>query len=1066
MASAQQGETTGGAAETATSTDRDVSDQASAGRVLYLAHDLDDPAIWRRVRMLRRAGAEVDLAGFRRGDGPLPGAAIVLGRTRNARMAHRIVSILRARRGLRRALRSVGRPDAIIARNLEMLALAGPLRRGFGAGPPIRLIYEVLDIHRLLVGTGRSSRLLRRIERRLCREIDLLLLSSPAFAREYVEHFGQCRAPIALVENKVPEADLAGMVPPPRRRDEAEEAIRIGWFGILRCAWSLACLDAVTRAAPGRYRVILRGRPALDAVPGFHEIVAANPDLTFEGPYDYPDDLPVIYGDVDLAWLVDRYDAGANSDWLLPNRLYESGAIGVPPIGLAGTEIAATLQALSIGVILDAPTATATSRALAALTPEARADLRGRQDTVPRSRWIADGAECRALLADVLGPREPVPTPEPDGGLLIVIPALNEARHIGGVIDTLAPSMRRLRSAGRAVRLVVSDGGSRDDTIRIASARAAALPDLRIDVIDNPGRLQSAGLNRAVAQADDGMTWFLRMDAHAIYPETYVETLLDEARRTGAASVVVAMRAIGRGRMQRAIALVQNSRLGNGGAAHRMGGAGRVVEHGHHALMRLDAFRAVGGYDESFSHNEDAELDIRLVGSGASLWLTGKTGLDYLPRDRLDALAKQYFAFGRGRARTVRKHRIRPRLRQAVLMALAPLVALSALTPVEPIFAAPVLAWLLACVGGGIVLALSRRSALALTAGPIAALMQLAWSLGFWWQFVRPTPAPAITRRFTPPPEVPAGEVTVGICTFRRSSLLATLDTIERQVVPPGISLRIVVSDNDTQPSAKDALAEFAARSRHEVVYLHAPAGNISVARNAILDEGVRRGSTRLAFIDDDELAPPDWLQSLLERMAEDGADAVVGPVRAIYEAEAPAWMRALGIHDTIPELDPRGRPIAGHSCNVLLNTDAAAFQGLRFDLGRGVSGGEDTAFFEAARRRGARMAVAPDAWLTEPVPPDRARLRWLLKRRYRMGQTHGSLLSEGATVGDAALNLARAAAKVGWCAVATLVTAPVARRRNANLLRGALHVGTMSALLGVAPVRIYGEPVSADRSY
>ncbi|MFO6464234.1 glycosyltransferase [Jannaschia sp. KMU-145] len=1066
MASAQQGETTGRAAAAMWSTGRDAPDPASAGRVLYLAHDLDDSAIWRRVRMLRRAGAEVELAGFRRGDGPLPGTAIVLGQTRNARMAQRIASVLRARIGIRRALRGVARPDAIIARNLEMLALAGPLRRGFEAGPPIRLIYEVLDIHRLLVGTGPPSRLLRRIERRLCREVDLLLLSSPAFAREYFERFGQCRAPIALVENRVPEADLAGWVPPPDRQDEADGPIRIGWFGILRCAWSLACLDAVTRAAPGRYRVLLRGRPALDAVPGFHEIVAANPDLSFEGPYGYPDDLPIIYGDVDLAWLVDRYDAGANSDWLLPNRLYESGANGVPPIGLAGTEIAATMRSLGIGVILDAPTTTATSRALAALTPEARADLRRRQDAVPRSRWIADGAESRALLAEMLGPCDPKQAPKPDGGVLIVIPALNEARHIGSVIDTLAPSMRRLRSAGRAVRLVVADGGSRDDTIRIARARAAAHPDLAIDVIVNPGRLQSAGLNRAVTQAGDGTTWLLRMDAHAIYPEAYLETLLEEARRTGAASVVVAMRAIGRGRMQRAIALCQNSRLGNGGAAHRMGGAGRAVEHGHHALMRLDAFWAVGGYDESFSHNEDAELDIRLVASGASLWLTGKTGLDYLPRDRLDALAKQYFAFGRGRARTVRKHRIRPRIRQTVLMALAPLVALAALTPVSPIFAAPALAWLLACIGGGIVLAISRRSALALAAGPIAALMQLAWSLGFWWQFVRPTPAPALPRRFLPSPEVPAGEVTVGICTFRRPSLLATLDTIERQVLPPGVSLRIVVSDNDTHPTAEDAVAEFAARSRHEVVYLHAPAGNISVARNAILDEGVRHGAARLAFIDDDELAPPDWLQSLLERMAEDGSDAVVGPVRATYAADAPAWMRALGIHDTIPELDRRGRPIAGHSCNVLLNADAQAFQGLRFDLGRGASGGEDTAYFEAARRRGARMAFAPDAWLTEPVPPERARVRWLLKRRYRMGQTHGSLLSAGATVGDTALNLARAAAKVGWCAIATLLTAPIARRRNANLLRGALHVGTMSALLGVAPVRIYGEPVSADRSY
>ena len=65
-------------------------------RVLYLAHDLDDNAIWRRAEMLRRGGAEVILAGFRRGEGVLPGPAKVLGRTQNGRMTDRAFAVLRA----------------------------------------------------------------------------------------------------------------------------------------------------------------------------------------------------------------------------------------------------------------------------------------------------------------------------------------------------------------------------------------------------------------------------------------------------------------------------------------------------------------------------------------------------------------------------------------------------------------------------------------------------------------------------------------------------------------------------------------------------------------------------------------------------------------------------------------------------------------------------------------------------------------------------------------------------------------------------------------------------------
>jgi hypothetical protein len=53
-------------------------------RILYLVHDLADPAVRRRVTMLEAGGATVTLAGFRRGpvpervDGPAP---IELGRT-------------------------------------------------------------------------------------------------------------------------------------------------------------------------------------------------------------------------------------------------------------------------------------------------------------------------------------------------------------------------------------------------------------------------------------------------------------------------------------------------------------------------------------------------------------------------------------------------------------------------------------------------------------------------------------------------------------------------------------------------------------------------------------------------------------------------------------------------------------------------------------------------------------------------------------------------------------------------------------------------------------------------
>lgn len=169
----------------------------------------------------------------------------------------------------------------------------------------------------------------------------------------------------------------------------------------------LALLDALTRATPNRYRVVLAGRPALDVLPGFHAVVAANPDLRFDGAYAYPSDLPRLYGGVHLAWLVDRYDAGENSDWLLPNRLYESGACGVPPICLAGTEVARRAGELGIGLTLASPTASAAADLLEQVDAARLVKLRSAQAAVPEATFVVDDATCRALVDAVTGSTPP-----------------------------------------------------------------------------------------------------------------------------------------------------------------------------------------------------------------------------------------------------------------------------------------------------------------------------------------------------------------------------------------------------------------------------------------------------------------------------------------------------------------------------------------------------------------------------------------------------------------------------------------------------------------------------------
>src|SRR3569623_590794 len=143
-------------------------------------------------------------------------------------------------------------------------------------------------------------------------------------------------------------------------------------------------------------------------------------------------------------------------------------------------------------------------------------------------------------------------------------------------------------------------------------------------------------------------------------------------------------------------------------AARRSDKGARWVNHGHHALIRTDAFRAVGGYDESFRFNEDAELDYRLTKSGRRIWLTAQTHMVYYPRATPLSLFRQYLGYGSGRARNVLKHGSVPKLRQVLPLAIAPSVGLSLRAILHWAAALPFLAWSALCLALG-AMASTRR---------------------------------------------------------------------------------------------------------------------------------------------------------------------------------------------------------------------------------------------------------------------------------------------------------------------------------------------------------------------
>jgi succinoglycan biosynthesis protein ExoA len=316
--------------------------------------------------------------------------------------------------------------------------------------------------------------------------------------------------------------------------------------------------------------------------------------------------------------------------------------------------------------------------------------------------------------------------------VLVVIPTLNEAGSIAQVLR----SLRDDPPPDAAISMVVVDGGSTDGTVDVVRRLAAADPaaDPKVSVLANPARIQSAGINLAARTAGHGVDVLVRCDAHAAYPRGYIRQLLDTLERTGADAVVVAMDSVaGRGCLQRAVAWVSDTALGSGGSAHRGGRASGFVDHGHHAAFRMPGFLRLGGYDESFTHNEDAELDCRQRRLGGRIYLDADIRVGYYPRATLGGLEQQYFRYGYGRSRTARRHPGSIRARQlAVPLHFALSVLALALAPMWPALLAWPLLYVAALGLASLQAAWRHRSVCGLLAGGAAGVMHLSWAAGFF----------------------------------------------------------------------------------------------------------------------------------------------------------------------------------------------------------------------------------------------------------------------------------------------------------------------------------------------
>jgi succinoglycan biosynthesis protein ExoA len=320
-------------------------------------------------------------------------------------------------------------------------------------------------------------------------------------------------------------------------------------------------------------------------------------------------------------------------------------------------------------------------------------------------------------------------------GVSYVMPIFNEFGYVEAAVKSVLA-----QEYDGPIEIILALAPSTDGTDDVVARLAAA--DNRIRVVLNPKRHIPVGLNLGIAEARYPVV--IRIDAHTELPEGYTARGVAELERSGAANLGGIMAAVGRPGFQAAVAKAYNSQLGLGGASYHAHSADPgPAESAYLGIMRTDAIRSIGGFDESMLRGEDWEMNFRLREAGHLVWIDPRLKVSYWPRDRWRNLAKQFFATGVWRAEIIRRHKGRNPLRffapPLLVVNLAVAVVVGVLQ-VLGILSGPASLVMSAVYAGPIAYGLVLAGAALATSGSLAdrarfvvvlATMHVCWGSGF-----------------------------------------------------------------------------------------------------------------------------------------------------------------------------------------------------------------------------------------------------------------------------------------------------------------------------------------------
>jgi succinoglycan biosynthesis protein ExoL len=232
-------------------------------------------------------------------------------------------------------------PKCLYTENVDMLVICKIYSFLKRAKPTI--IYEVADLNKLIIDQPRNLalKLLQKViifvEKRLCRNVALLVLTSDQFYKVYYKDFFPKEK--TLIMPNMPNLQSFSSYKP-----KVSGKFTIGFIGMIRYKVQMKMLIRAVEKC--QVNLLFAGAGLDDKIEKLCNDIS---NIEYYGKYDYDTEIAFLYGKCDCIYAV--YDADLNNVKVaLPNKLYEAIYCELPIIVAEGTYLAALVKEMGVGI--------------------------------------------------------------------------------------------------------------------------------------------------------------------------------------------------------------------------------------------------------------------------------------------------------------------------------------------------------------------------------------------------------------------------------------------------------------------------------------------------------------------------------------------------------------------------------------------------------------------------------------------------------------------------------------------------------------------------------------------